>query len=158
MVGIVTTLSTLLPQSVDSQVEARKSIAYLINTDYITEVYVEGTVNSRIRYKFNIEEDRPGEFVFTVTATNAAVQALSDVALNTNKISLNVYEGIQTFDKIPLVTTTAWYFNVKDIVWAENDSTGAYSRIWICKGGKQIVPYLINHTIAEVVSLAATGQ
>jgi len=158
MVGVVTTLSTLKPQSVDSQVEVRASAEYLINTDCITEMYVHDSTDTLIHYKFNVEEDRPGEFIFTVNETNAAIVTLSDAAPNNPTVPLDVFDGIQNFDMIPNVSsTTGWNFNVADIVWGEDDSTGAYCRIWIKKGGKEIVPYILDHTIAQVVGWADEG-
>ena len=157
MIGKVTTLSTLLPQSVDSQVELRLSTAYLINTDCITELLVEGTTDSEIHYKFDVYGNKTGEFIFTVNETNAAIQTLSDATLASPKIALSVFEGVQSFNEVTGETAVTWNFNAADIVWAENDSTGAYARIWIMKGGHTVVPYIVDHNIDQIIDLVDTG-
>jgi len=157
MLGKVNTLATLEAQAVDSQIELRASTGYLINTDCITEMKVEGTTDSWIHYKFSIDGDRIPEFIFTVTETNAAIQTLADASPNSNKVSLNVFENIESFNQASGETAVAWLFNVKDIVWGEEDGTAAYTRMWYSIGGKQAKAVIVDHSIAQIVGWADEG-
>jgi len=110
-----------------------------------------------LTYKFNVHDDRMGPFIFDVNETLAAINTLADATPASPKILLNVFEKIQTFDMIPNDTAVATYFNVVDIVWAEDDPTGNYCRIWISKGGHSIIPYIVDHNIDQIVDLGDTG-
>ena len=160
MLGKLTTYTSSRTQPVDSQVELRLSTPYLVNTDYILELEDESAlalVIVQVKYKFNVYDDRMPEFVFRVGDTRAAINTLADATPAHTIFSLSVYENIQTFDKIPSATAVTWYFNVADIVWGEDDSTGNYARIWYRVGGKEVVPIIVNHTIDQIVDLADTG-
>jgi len=157
MLGKITTLATLEAMPVDSQVELRISTEYLINTDNIAEMKLEGTTDSWLHYKFSIDESRSPEFIFTVNETNAAIQTLADATKNSEKVSLNVFEGIESFNQASGETAVAWLFNVDDIVWGEEDGTAAYTRIWYTIGGKQAKAVIVDHSIDQIVGWADEG-
>jgi hypothetical protein len=152
--------TTLQPQSVDSQVEQAASEEYLINTEHILQMHDESdlpTVITRITYKFNVYEDQTTGWVFDATNTLAAIKALADTSAASTKIAIDVFEDIQTFDKIPGQTAVTWYFNVSDIVWAEDSPSGAYARLWYLSGGHKVTPVIVDHNIAKIFDLADTG-
>jgi len=157
MLGKVTTLATLEAQAVDSQVELRASTGYLINTLNIAEMKVEGATDSWIHYKFSLNEDRSPEFILTVNETNAAIQTLADATLNSQKVILNVFENIESFNQASTETAVAWSFNVNDIIWGEEDGTAAYTRMWYAIGGKQAKAVIVDHSIAQIVGWADEG-
>lgn len=160
MIGKVTTRAILSRQPVDSQVEERLSTEYLINTDYIVEMEdqtVLAVTKTKLLYKFNVYEDRTPEFEFTVDEIVTAIQTLADATPASPKIALSVFEDIQSFNQVTGLTAVTWNFNVYDIVWAEDDPTGNYCRIWIVKGGHAIVPYIVDHNIDQIIDRADTG-
>jgi len=165
MIGKVTTRAILAPQPTDSQVEERLSTEYLINTDYIVEMEdqtVLAVLKTRILYKFNVYDDRHPMFVFTTDTLATAINTLADATPASPKIALSVYEDtlgnpIQSFNQVTGLTPVTWYFNVYDIVWAEDDLTGNYCRIWIVKGGHVVVPYIVDYNIDQVIDKVDTG-
>ena len=160
MLAEVTTYTTSRNQPVDSQVELRLSTSYLLNTDFIIEMEDESTlalVITKVVYKFNVYDDRIPEFTFQSGDTIASLVTLSDAIPASTKLDLTVYDDIQTFDKIPYATTTTWFFNLEDIVWGEDDNTGNYARIWVKTGGHSLTPYIVDHTIEQLVDLADNG-
>jgi hypothetical protein len=156
MIGELTLYATLRPQPVDSQVEQKISESYLFNSDCIIDL-VDETSFRRLRYKFHPYEDRSPVFVIDVTNTAAALKTLSDATPASTKITLNVFEDAQTFDIVSSLTAVAWNFNVKDIVWGENDPTDAYARIWVMTGGNKVTAYIVDHNISQIVDVADTG-
>ena len=160
MIGKVTTRAILSPQPIDSQVQERLSTSYLINTDAIIEMEDQTllqVVKTRILYKFNVYDDRHPEFVFTVDDTVSAIKTLADATPASPKLALSVFENVQSFAGVTGVTAVTWYFNVADIVWAENGPSDDYCRIWILKGGHNVVPYIVDHNIDQVIDLADTA-
>jgi len=166
MIGVVTTRAILAPQPTDSQVEERLSTEYLINTDYIVEMEDQtllAVVKTRLLYKFNVYSDRKEPFVFTVDTLYTAINTLADATPASPKIALSVFEDslgnpVQSFNQVTGLTPVTWYFNVTDITWAEDDPTGNYARIFICKGGNKIVPYIVDYNIDQIVDMADTGK
>lgn len=159
MLGVISIYTSLRNQAVDSQVELALSEDYLINTDHIIEMEDESTlalVITNVKYKFHIYDDRQPYMQFRSGTAIAALVTLSDADFGTEKVALTVYENIQTFDLIDNATTQVWYFDVHSIVWAENDPTDTYARIWVQTGGNKLTPYIVNHTIAQIVSSAGT--
>jgi hypothetical protein len=156
MLAELTTYATLRPQAVDSEVELRASVSYLVNTDHIVEMF-DNTTARRLSYKFNVYDDQEPRFVFDVTATLAAIQTLADATAASTKITLNVFEDIQSFNQVTGLTAVTWNFNVSDIVWGENDATGAYARIWYLSGGHKVTPIIVDHNISQIVDLGDTG-
>lgn len=161
MILVVTTLSSLERQPTDSQVEEKSVWYYLINSDYITEMRVSGTNDSELHYKFHLYGDRKEEFVFTVDESNVAITEYADMSPVSPKLALSVYEDIQSFNQVTGVTPVTWNFNIDEIAWAEGSDSKAkagYSRIWICKGGNKVVPYIVDHTVIEIWLLAIWGD
>jgi len=156
MLGELTIYSTIESQPVDSQVELYASRSYLFNTDSIIDL-VDDTSYRTIRYKFNPYEDQSPVFVIQVTNTAAAINTLADATPASTKIALNVFETAQTFDLVSSITAVTWNFNVADIVWGENDPTGAYARIWIKSGGNKVFPIIVDHNISQITDLADTA-
>ena len=166
MVGIIETLSSLERQPVDSQVEEKVSTYYLINTDNMTELALHGANDSKIHYKFNVYSDRLPEFYFTVTDPIANILFAVDKAPASPKVSLDVFEdshgnSVQSFNQVTGLTPVTWNFNVKEVVWAEGNLPSykaPYSRIWICKGGHTVVPYIVNHSLLDIYWLIQYGN
>ena len=161
MLAELTTYTTLKPQPVDSEVELIKSTNYLVNTDHIIEMHDESdlpTVITPITYKFNVYDDKEPVFVFNATNTLAAIQTLADATPSSTKIALSVFEDIQSFNQVTGLTAVTWNFNVSDIVWGENDPTGAYARIWYLSGGHKVTPIIVDHNISQLVDWADTGS
>jgi hypothetical protein len=156
MLGKITKNATAQRQPVDSQVEIALSTSYLINTSYIIDV-VDQTTYRDLRYKFNVYDDRQTDLYISVSDTAAAIQTLADATANSKMVSLDVFEGIQSFNQVTGETAVETTFNVADIVWGEDDPSGAYCRIWYTIGGKQTVPVIVDHTIAQIVQWADTG-
>jgi len=152
MLGVINSATADSLQSVDSQVEYALSTQYLINTEYIIDVE-DHTSYGNLRYKFNIYDDRQPDFSFYINDTAAFVQALSDVSQDANMINLDVFEGVQSFNQVSGLTAVETALNVSSIVWAENDTSAAYCRLWYLVGGKEAVPIIVDHTIAEIVAL-----
>jgi len=153
MLGIITKGSTPTQrQPVDSQVEIALGISYLINTDYIIDVYDQTTYRD-LRYKFNVYDDRQTDLYIAVTDSANAIVALSDVSQDANMINLDVFEGIDSFNQISGLTAVETAFNVSSLVWGEDELTDSYSRIWYLVGGKAAKPIIVDHTIAEIVAL-----
>ena len=160
MLAEITTYTTLKPQPVDSQLELRAITNYLINTDHILEMHDESdlpTIITPITYKFNVYDDKMPELIFNATNTLAAIVTLADATPASTKIALNVFENIQSFNQVTGLTAVTWNFNVTDIVWGENDLTGAYARIWYLSGGHNVTPIIVDHNISQIVDLADTG-
>ena len=166
MILVVETLSSLARQPTDSQVEEKPEWYYLINSDYITEMYDIDGSDSEIHYKFNVYSDRKEPFVFTVEDAAPYIVNYADTAAASPKIALDVFEDslgnpVQSFNQVTGLTPVTWYFDIKDITWAEGSDATAkagYSRIFICKGGNKIVPYIVDHTVIEIWLKAAYGD
>lgn len=156
MLGKITKNSTAQRQPVDSQVEIALSTSYLVNADYIIDM-VDQTSYRDLRYKFNVYDDKQTDLYIAVSDTAAAINTLADATANSQMISLNVFEGIQSFNQVTGLTAVETTFNVAAIVWGEDDPTGAYSRIWYLTGGGREVPVIVDHNIAQIVDLADTG-
>lgn len=158
MIGIVTTLSEIESQPVESRVELAASTQYIINTDNIVKLKVWGTNDSEIRYKFNKHEDRTFEFLMTVNETNLAIQALADVDPDSAMALFDVYAGATTFNEAEIIsTTTAKYYNITDIVWIEENDAGTMSKMWVCVGGFGAEAIFVDSTLAQIVDLSTTG-
>ena len=157
MIGQVTTLSTLKPQPVDSNIELLASEVYLINTNNNLDVKLEGTTDSLITYTTNKHEDRALQFKFTVTETNAQVKALADVAVDSNVVILPVFPNAVSPADIANDTAENWYFNVDQIVFAANDSTDAYARVLFEYGGMHTKWYWVNYNIQQILDEITTG-
>jgi len=156
MLGELTIYSVIESQPVDSQVELYASRSYLFNTDSIIDL-VDDTSYRTIRYKFNPHEDQSPVFVLQVTNTAAAIKTLADATPASTKIALSVFEDVQTFDLVTSVTAVTWNFNVTDIVWAENDPTDSYCRLWYVSGGNKVIPIIVDHNISQITDLADTA-
>ena len=157
MLGKITRNATAQRQPVDSQVELALSESYLINTDYLIDMVDQSTYRD-LRYKFNVYDDEQTDLYISVSDTAAAITTLADATASSKMISFDVFEGIQSFNQVTDVTAVETTFNVKDIVWAEDAPSGDYCRLWYNIGGKESVPIIVDYTIAEIVSLADTGQ
>ncbi len=153
MLGKITANTVRQKLPVDSQVETQTSAEYLINTEYITEV-VDKTTYRAMRYKFNVYDDRQTDFYIPVGETTTAIQALADVAQDSKMISLDVFEGIESFNQVSGLTAVETTFNVDSIVWGDTDRSDNYTRVWYLVGGKEPVPILVDHTIEQIVVLA----
>jgi hypothetical protein len=153
MLGKITANLTAKHHPVDSQVEHALGSEYLINTDYIIDVE-DKTTYRQIGYKFNVYDDRQTEFDIYVGETVLAINTLADVSQSSKMISINVFEGIQSFNQVTGLTAVATVFNVADIVWGDTDASDNYTRMWYVIGGKEPVPVIVNHTIEEIVVLA----
>ena len=110
-----------------------------------------------IKYKFNPYEDRSPYFLFDVDTSVSSINTQADATLNSPFLALSVYEGIESFDLVSSVTASTVYFNPNDIVWGEDDSTGAYSRIWVKKGGQSAKAYIVDYNINQILDVADTG-
>ena len=157
MLGKITTLSTLRPQPVDSQLEVKASTEYLINTQNIYTIKVYATDDSLIDYKLNKHEDRSPQFELTCSETNAQVQALSDVSPSSLKLLLNVHEGALTFADCADIATTAKYYNVADIVWVQENNAGTRVFMLIEEGGWGIFKIFVDYSIEQVIDLYTSG-
>jgi hypothetical protein len=153
MLGKITASATAKRQPVDSQVEVSLSSEYLINTDHIIDV-VDKTSYRNLRYKFNIYDDRQTDLYMAVGTSLAAIQTLADVSQDSEMISLDVFEGIESFNQISGLTAVETTFNVNSIVWGDTDEGDTITRVWYVIGGKQAVPIIVDHTIEEIVTLA----
>lgn len=161
MILVAATLASLERQPTDSQVEVKPEWYYLINSDYFTEMEVSGSSDSKIHYKFNVFNDRKEPFVIVFDDAVSYLIDYADTAASSNTIALDVYEEAQSFNQVVGMTPVTWNFNVADITWAEGSDPAAkagYSRIWICKGGHSVVPYIVDHTVIEIWLIAAFGQ
>lgn len=156
MIGVFTLYTSLKRQPVDSQVEAKLSESYLVNTDCIVDV-VDAASARQVRYKFNPYDDRIPQLWLEVTNSASAIATLADATPASTKVTLGVFENIQTFDKVSSDTAVTWNFNVADLIWGEDDESGAYSRIWVRTGGNKVSPYVVDHNISQIVDLVDTG-
>ena len=160
MIGKLTILSTW-GDSYYSPVESLLGVAasgtYLINTDNILKFKVQGTTDTQLEYKLNIHEDNSPEFTFLVDNSNAALVLLSEATPASSMLLLDVYEGAQNFIEMEGLSTTEIYFNVKDIVWANENHAKTATRILVCEGGFAVHQYIVNHNLDQIVDLADTG-
>jgi len=161
MVGIIETLSSLERQPVDTQVEEKVSTYYLMNTDNITEMSLSGVNDSKFYYKFDVLEDKIPEFFIVADQSIAYMLSQVDDVPASPKVALDVFEEAQSFNQVTGITPVTWNFNVKDVVWAEGNIPSykaPYSRIWICKGGHTVVPYIVNHSLLDILWLILYGN
>ena len=115
MIGICTTLSTISPQTVRSQVELVPSTEYLFNTKNIVKMQVEGTTDSLLNYSLNIHDDQIKPFILKVDETNAAIKTIADTSPSSELVSLDVFVGKISFHEVLGTTPVTKYFNVDDI-------------------------------------------
>ena len=90
MLGIISTLSTIDAQPSNAWIQIESSTSVLVNTNNFIKFKLQGTTDSLISYTVNKSDDKYIPFWFTVDQTNAQLQALSDVAANSNMITLDV--------------------------------------------------------------------
>jgi len=160
MIGLVTTLSSqgsTAYQPLDPEIQLKPSQEVLINTLNITSLKVFSTNDSDIRYKLNRKEDRSPEFLLRVNETNAAVQALSDVAANSNMLLLNEKEGAMSFAEAATLSSTAKYYNIDDICFVEENNAATMSRMVVAKGGQGLEIIFVNSNLAQLMDLISTG-
>jgi hypothetical protein len=158
MIGLVNTLAALEPQPLSPKLQLIESTEYLINTDNIISLKVESTDDSLIEYTLNKHDDRLLPFELKVSQTNAAIQALSDVTKNSETVALNLFLNSLNFADIANDTAVATFVNADQIVWGEDDSTGAYCRLILETGGFDLSVVFVDYTIAEVLSIVDTGS
>lgn len=156
MLGIITTLSSITTQPVESRLELKASTRYIIQTDNITKLKVQGTTDSYMRYKLDRFEDRSFPETILANETNAQVQAMSDVAAASNMVLLAVYEGATSFSECTGSTTNK-YFNVSDISWIEENVTSTLSMMWAQRGGWGVKKYFINANLDQIFDEVTTG-
>jgi hypothetical protein len=130
----------------------------------ITELRVYSTNDSDIRYKLNRNEDRSPEFHLRVNETNAAIQALADVAAASNMVALDVFlgetgENVLTFAEAALSgsSTTTKYYTVNEIVWAEENAAATMSMLLIQVGGQDLEKIFVDSNLAQIKDLVETG-
>ena len=154
MLGKITANLTWTRRPVDSQVETSFGTEYLINTEYIIDVVDQSTYRD-IRYKFNPYDDRQTDLYIPVGETVLAITTLADVTQDGNMINLDVFEGVQSFNQVSGLTAVETAFNISSIVWGDTDASDNYTRLWYVIGGKEAVPILVDHTIEQIIVLAA---
>lgn len=167
MIGLITTLSsqgTTAAQAVDSQIELKPSCEYLINTQNIVDLKVFSTNDSDISYKLNRNEDKSPTFHLRVNETNAAIQALADVAANSNMVSLDVFENEHSENVLSYYeaavassSTVTKYFTVEEIVWAEEDNDATMSLMYVQVGGQDLEKIFVDSNLAQIIDLITTG-
>ena len=158
MLALVTTLTTIESNPTDSLIGLSASTEYIINTENIVKMKVEGTNDSELKYKLNVNEDRTPEFRLEVNETNAAINTASDVSPDSNMIELDVFEDADTYSEaVLLTTTTAKFFNVKDIVWVDENSSQTMSRLLVCVGGQDIEAIFADVNLEQIIDLVKTG-
>lgn len=144
-------------EPVDSWLGVAASGEYLFNTDNIVDMVVQGTTDSQCVYKLNMKDDASPQFTLLVDEANAAIVTLSDATPAHQLILLNVYEGAYTFIGAAGLSTTAHYFNVKDIVFGNENNAGDKTRILVCEGGFAVRPFIVDHNIDQIVDIADTA-
>lgn len=167
MLGIVTSLSTqgtTAYQPVDSQVQVKPSTEYIINTLSITSLKVFSANDSDMRIKLNWKEDRSPEFLLRVAETNAAIQALADVAAASNMVSLDVFlnehsEDVMSYAEAADATSSATtkLFNVNEIAWVEENAAATMSLMLVLEGGNSIKKIFVDSNLAQIMDLITTG-
>ena len=118
--------------------------------EYVIDVE-DKTTYRILRYKFNIYDDSQTAFDLYVGQTMAAIQALSDVSQDANMINLDVFEGVQSFNQAPGLSTVETAFNVSAIVWGDTDKSDNCTRLWYVVVGKEAVTFLVDHTLDEII-------
>ena len=160
MLGIVTTLSTQGTtgyQPTDSEIQLQPSNEYIINSLNIVSMKVFSTNDSDLRYKLNRHEDQQPQFLLRVNETNAAVQAIADVAAASNMILLNVKEGALSFAEAATLSSTAKYYNIDDISWIEENNAANASRMVVQEGGQDLDIIFVDSSLAAIYDLLTTG-
>lgn len=156
MLGLITTKSTIAVQPVDSQVQIKPSSNYLINCSNIIKMELSGSTDTLIRFKLNKHEDRTPYFSFIADQTLAQIQALADVAPESNMIPLPVFEGAVSFSDCT-GTTSDLYFNVEDISWVEENTAGTLCKMWVEEGGFSLRSFFVNYGLSQFVDVLVTG-
>lgn len=145
-------------QPVDSVIATEASGGYLVNTENIGPVKVFGTTDSIFDYKLNLNDDRSPEFKLKVDETKAAIIVLADTSPDSKMISLPVFLGALTFNDIETDdTTTDVMFNVKNIVWGNENPAANITRILVCEGGFAIHQYFVDYSIDAIIDVVTTG-
>ena len=157
MLGKVTCLSSIEVQPTESRIQFVASKDYLINCSNISKLKVYNTTDSEIEFKLDRHEDRTFTFKIFVDETNAAIQALSDVAAASNMVALSVFEGCQSFSECSGVTPVTKYFIVEEISWAEDNTDNTITKIWVQRGGWGVKAYFVNMNIDQLYDEITTG-
>ena len=156
--NILSTFGNPYYQPVESVIATEASGGYLINTENIGPVKVFGTINSIFDYKLNLNDDRSPEFKLKVDETKTAIIALADSSPESKMISLPVFLGALTFNDIETGdSTTDVMFNVKDIVWGNENPAENITRILVCEGGFAIHQYFVDYSIDAIIDVVTTG-
>jgi hypothetical protein len=157
MLGIVTTLSAIEVQPSYSRVQLKVSTAYLINTDNIISMKLYSTNDSEIKFSWNMNDDQRIPDKLYVAETNAAIQTLADVAADSNMISLPVFEDTISFAAAASLTAVARLFNITDVVFVEQDSSGTMCKALIVEGGFNEQSFIVDYSIAQIMDILTTG-
>ena len=125
----------------------------LIRAEAAFKAVVSGT-GCELDYPLNDRDRRKSLTHLTISETQANVITAMDLAYNAVSIALLVHP-----DNNANLATVSTVFNAGDIVYGKAYTPDAANKsyIYIQEGAFKVRKYLVDYTIAEVISLAGTG-
>lgn len=125
----------------------------LIRAEAAYAAVVSGT-GCELDYPMNDRDRRESLTHLTISETQANVVTAMDLAYNAVSIALLVHPDNNTS-----LSTVSTVFSAGDIVYGKPYTPDAANKSWIYiqKGAFKVVKYLVDYTLAEVISLAETG-
>ena len=125
----------------------------LIRAEAAFNCVVSGT-GAELDYPMNDRDRRESLTHLTITETQANVITAMDLAYNAVSIPLLIHP----FNDATL-TAVSTVYNAGDIAFGKAYTPDAANKSWIYiqQGAFKVKKYLVNYTLAEVISLAGTG-
>lgn len=126
----------------------------LIRAEAVVGLITYATTGSEFDYPMNDRDRRVSLTHIQSTESVANVTTAMDLAYNAVSIVLPVHP-----DNLATTTPVNTTYNAGDIVWGAPYTPDASNKSWIYiqEGAFKVKKYLVNYTLAEVISLAGTG-